>query len=381
MPTLLRFSRFPSILLAVSSVGALFSVAIEPAQAQAPTFDFAARIENNESNDYSSPVRRPNATTLPEAPASAERSQTARSQAAEIWASFLFGTPNRPVATPKFAFARRPETSTPERVRPLPASPQTARTLQTPQTSQPADFSRSSQLSQPVPTTDEEIAAARRRRLRELDAILAARRPEEYSRRNALAADAVESPEPLDSFEPPTPLRLIADSSTSETTPRRASFSRERAEFVRENVETPFDAARANRPKIRQASALEPAPLELADDGFAAFLLPTRPNALRLSPSVFLSTDLVRLPGAASLVEEAPEETAESSENSQTAETPQTAESPRPLESKKPEPVAAPIPQAAPLAEAPVEPAPTTGVPTLRPTAKFVEPRFLPTRR
>lgn len=378
MPTLLRFSRFPSILLAVSSAGALFSVAIEPAQAQAPTFDFAARIENNESNDYSSPVRRPNATTLPEAPASAERSQTARSQAAEIWASFLFGTPDRPVATPKFAFARRPETSTPERVRPLPDSPQS---VQTAQTSQPADFSRSSRLSQPVPTTDEEIAAARRRRLRELDAILAARRPEEYSRRSALAADAVESPEPLDSFEAPTPLRLIADSSTPETEPRRAAFSRERAEFVRENVETPFDAARANRPKIRQASALEPAPLELADDGFAAFLLPTRPNALRLSPRVFLSTDLVRLPGAASLVEEAPEETAESSESSQTAETPQTAESPRPLESKKPEPVAAPIPQAVPLAEAPVEPAPTTGVPTLRPTAKFVEPRFLPTRR
>lgn len=377
MPTLLRFSRFPSILLAVSSAGALFSVAIEPAQAQAPTFDFAARIENNESNDYSSPVRRPNATR-PEAPVSAERSQTARSQAAEIWASFLFGTPDRPVATPKFAFARRPETSTPERVRPLPDSPQT---VQTAQTSQPADSSRSSRLSQPVPTTDEEIAAARRRRLRELDAILAARRPEEYSRRSARAADAVESPEPLDSFEAPTPLRLIADSSTTETAPRRAAFSRERAEFVRENVETPFDAARANRPKIRQASALEPAPLELADDGFAAFLLPTRPNALRLSPRVFLSTDLVRLPGAASLVEEAPEETAESSESSQTAETPQTAESPRPLESKKPEPVAAPIPQAVPLAEAPVEPAPTTGVPTLRPIAKFVEPRFLPTRR
>lgn len=368
MPTLLRFSRFPSILLAVSSAGALFSVAIEPAQAQAPTFDFAARIENIENNDYSSPVRRPNATR-PEAPASAERSQSARSQAAEIWASFLFGTPDRPVATPKFAFARRPETSTPERVRPFPDSSQTA------QISQPADSSRSSRLSQPVPTTDEELAAARRRRLRELDAILAARRPEEYSRRSALAADDLASPEPLDSFETPTSLRLIADSSTSETAPRRAAFGRERAEFVRENVETPFDAARANRPKIRQASALEPAPLELADDGFAAFLLPTRPNALRLSPRVFLSTDLVRLPGAASLVEEAPEKTAESSESSQTAETP------RPLESKKTEPVAAPIPQAVPLAEAPVEPSTTTGVPTLRPTAKFVEPRFLPTRR
>ncbi len=362
MPTFLRFSRFPSLLLALSSAGALFFVADAPLRAQTSTFDFAARADANEKNDSSAAVRDvPRSST-----ASAEPSAVARrSQAAEIWAAFLFGTPARPVSSPKFAFARRPESEAPrrdvapvsadvpadassiERLRPLSRSPQTAPLSQTARTSRP--------------TSDEELAAARRRRLRELDALLAARRPEEYSRRLALATAESNAPtETLRSLDAPAPLPTLADSPTPELAPGRA-------EFARENADAPFDAARANRPKIRQASALEPAPLELADDGFAAFLLPTRPNALRLSPNVFLSTDLVRLPSAAPLAE-----------TEESAEPVEPAETSRPLETERSESsVETPIPQAVPLAEAP---AASTDVPTLRPTARFVEPRFLPTR-
>ncbi|MBR4834446.1 MAG: hypothetical protein IKU86_08990 [Thermoguttaceae bacterium] len=382
MPTFLSFSRFPSILLALLSAGGLFFGAGESLRAQAPTFGFTARVDNNENNDSSARVRRPSpavrnvptssdATPTPsarlETPADARSQGTRSSQAAEIWAAFLFGTPNRPVSSPKFAFARRSEAegtrrdgasvaaslptdapTTVERLRPLPQSTRTAETSPIKSLSQTAQT--------PRPISDEELAAARRRRLRELDALLAASRPEEYSRRLALASAAAAVPtKPSESLDVPT----LAEP--------KSALAPSRAEFVRENADAPFDAARANRSKIRQASALEPAPLELADDGFAAFVLPTRPNALRLSPNVFLSTDLVRLPSAASLDE--------------TQESAKTPESPRPLAAERPSSsVETPLSQAVPLAEAPAEPAASTDVPTLRPTATFVEPRFLPTR-
>lgn len=402
-----RFSRRRSFRFVVSGVAVVLLTATASTQAQTPTFNLAEYAEYNEKTDdaaasfadrvarrsavapdsnaqrplptpnnvRNAPTRRrvSNASALTPrraaigSPRSNVRSaETPKSQATRTWEAFLFGTPKRPVATPKFAFAQRDVAPSPVRVS-RSHSPAASQTTQTAQPERPLQVAQAAQTA--VPTTDEEIAAARRRRLQELNAILASRRPEEFSRRLASSEAAfVDASQPLDSPEaaaevanaPALPI-LVADSS---------AVRQARIETIRESADAPFDAARANRSKIRQASNLEPAnstePLELADDGLATFLLPTRPNALRLSPNVFLSTDLVRLPSAAPL-REAPESVP-------VAPTPQPTANTRPAQPlqsvQTPATVATPLPAA-----------PSTDVPTLRPTAQFVEPRFLPTSR
>ena len=402
-----RFSRRRSFRFVVSGVAVVLLTATASTQAQTPTFNLAEYAEYNEKTDDAaasfadrvarrsavapdSNAKRPfptpnnvqNAPTrrrVSNAPALTPRRaaigsprsnvrpiETPKSQATRTWEAFLFGTPKRPVATPKFAFAQRDVAPSPVRVS-RSHSPAASQTTQTAQPERPLQVAQTAQTV--APATDAEIAAARRRRLQELNAILASRRPEEFSRRLATSEAAFgDASQPLDSPEaaaevanaPALPI-LVADSS---------AVRQARIETIRESADAPFDAARANRSKIRQASNLEPAnstePLELADDGLATFLLPTRPNALRLSPNVFLSTDLVRLPSAAPL-----REVPESAPVAPTPQPTQTTRPARPLQSvQTPATVATPLPAA-----------PSTDVPTLRPTAQFVEPRFLPTSR
>lgn len=423
------FSRFRSACFAFSSVAVVSLTAFVPTQAQTPTFNVAEYAEYNEKIDdaaasfaadvarrsgaasvrkversiptpqsvQNTPTRQ-SASNIPIATtrrspagstsANARRFDAPKSQAVRTWEAFLFGTPNRPVSTPKFAFAQRGAVSPVRVERPQPLNfPQTT---QTSQATRPLPAPPTAQTA--VSTSDAELAAARRRRLQELNALLATRRPEEFSRRLALNAaapalpaqtvafadaennDYSESAESFATDAPALPI-LVAESSAD----RPAVALRDRAEFAREAVDAPFDAARANRSKIRQASNLEPAessePLELADDGLAAFLLPTRPNALRLSPNVFLSTDLVRLPSAAPL--------REASENAQTAQATPSAQTAQPLQSAPNAQTTQPL-QTAQTPATVATPLPaesSTDVPTLRPTAQFVEPRFLPTRR
>lgn len=399
MPIFPFFSRFPSFSFAFSGAVAVFLSVAAPTQAQTPMFNVAEYAEYNGKTDAAAssfaadfarrsavaPVRnadrplsttrkaenRPTSQNTPNIPfatrpsvsepvSSNARSNAPKSPTAQIWEAFLFGTPNRSLSTPKFAFARRGGDSPVAVSRPQPSpSAQPLQSLQTEQT--------------PVSPLDADVAAARRRRLQELNALLATRRPEEFSRRLALAEAAsdanVESP-----ADAKPALPLLVDAPVAE---RPDALLQERAEFVADDA--PFDAARANRSKIRQASNLEPArPLELADDGFAAFLLPTRPNALRLSPNVFLSTDLVRLPSVAPL-REIPENapTSRSTQSAQKPQTSQTSPSRRLAQPVQPLPNAEPSPSVA----TPLPAASSTDVPTLRPTAQFVEPRFLPTRR
>lgn len=404
-----HFSRRSPLRFVLSGVAVALLTATAPTQAQTPTFNVAEYAEYNENTDAAaasfaervarrsavapvSKAQRPNAAArsvqntstaqkTPNAPFLTRRAavptpasnvrptDAPKSQAARTWEAFLFGTPKRPGATPKFAFAQRDAVDLPARVSHLPQTAQSTRSLQTtrpsqtPQTSRPTQIAQSSQTD--VPTTDAEIAAARRRRLQELNALLATRRPEEFSRRLALKNDAlIDDSQTLYATESDAvpALPILVDEPSVEG--RNALFQ-DRAEFARDDA--PFDAARANRSKIRQASNLEPAePLELADDGLATFLLPTRPNALRLSPNVFLSTDLVRLPSAAPL-REAPE-------NAPTPRSTRNVQPARPLQNapQAPATVATPLPAA---------PEATDDVPTLRPTAQFVEPRDLPTRR
>ena len=390
------FSRFPrrrSFRFVVFGVAVVLLTANVSTQAQTPTYNIAGYAEYNEKTDEAAasfaknfvqrsagarasnakrsaptPLNVQNTATTqnkPNAPiATTRRSAVAsppspvrpvdapKSQATRTWEAFLFGTPKRPVSTPKFAFAQRAADSPIRAARPR--SPFVAQSAPNAQSAQGAQGAQRA-----VPATDAEIAAARRRRLQELNAILATRRPEEFSRRLALD-DAVSEPTSAFADAPALPVLVAAPDGE-----RRAALAQDVAEFVRESDDASFDAARANRSKIRQASNLEPAPestrpLELADDGLAAFLLPARPNALRLSPNVFLSTDLVSLPSAAPL-REAPE----------TPQPTQTVQPARPLQSAQaPATVATPLPAA-----------PSTDVPTLRPTAQFVEPRFLSTNR
>lgn len=370
MPSFSRFTRRRSSRFVLFGVALLIATA--STQAQTPTFDVAEYVERNQtdaaaasfadrvarrsaaarvsnvqrSTPTSQNVRRSTATrpasNAPVATSSNLRPTDApKSQAAQTLEAFLFGSPKRPLSTPKFAFAQRDDAS-PVRVS------RSARSAQSAQSVQPLQIAPTD-----APTTDAEIAAARRRRLQELNALLATRRPEEFSRRLALKnAAPVDAPQDLNAsaFEAAPALPFLVAESSAEG--QNAVFQ-DRAELTSDAA--PFNSARANRSKIRQASNLEPArPLELADDGFAAFLLPTRPNALRLSPNVFLSTDLVRLPSAAPL-----------------REATQPASPVRPLQdAQTPATVATPLP-----AET------SADVPTLRPTAQFVEPRSLPTRR
>ncbi len=448
------FSRLRSSCFPFSGAVVLSLTAFASTQAQSPTFNVAEYAEYYAKTDAprrsgAAPVRNAESSTpttrrvqnapnapvstnipvstarqaaVPSTPANARSTDASKSQAARIWEAFLFGTPNRPVSTPKFAFAQRGAVS-PVRVERPTASAQTTRRSQPLQTAQftqtaqsiqplqtaqnnpiarpaqPLQTAQNNQIAQPVqplqplqnvaPPSDAELAAARRRRLQELNAILAARRPEEFSRRlafknaaTALPAQPIASDdaeineysENAESFAADAPALpfLVAEPEADRSDVALCN----RAEFARESVDAPFDAARANRPKIRQASNLEPAkssePLPLVDDGFAAFLLPIRPNALRLSPNVFLSTDLVRLPEAAPL--------REASEHAQIAQTTQNSQTSSPTDSLQP---ARPLPNAQTTATVatplPAEPSPD--VPTLRPTAQFVEPRFLPTRR
>lgn len=451
------FSRFRSSSCFVFSSAVVVSLtAFVPTQAQTPTFNVAEYAEYNGKTDDEAasfaadvarraavaPVRnvkRPTPTpqsvqnrptrqntsnipttrrdVSPSSSSSVRPTGAPKSQAARTWEAFLFGTPNRPVSTPKFAFAQRGAASPVRVSRSQPA--QIPQTTQSPQTARPLPSAPTAQTD--VPPSDAEIAAARRRRLQELNALLATRRPEEFSRRLALnAAEPAFPAQPFalvdaenndyaeydDSFAADAPALPIL---VAEPNAEQADVAfRDRAELARESVDAPFDAARANRSKIRQASNFEPAdpaPLELADDGFAAFLLPTRPNALRLSPNVFLSTDLVRLPSAAPLREiaenaqtapttQAPSttqtvpttqtaSTTQTPSTTQTASTAQTAPRVEPLQSESNVQPTRPLQDAQTPATVatPLPAAPSTDVPTLRPTAQFVEPRFLPTRR
>lgn len=398
-----RFSRRRSFRFVVSGVAVVLLTATAATQAQTPTFNLAEYTEYNEKTDDAAAsfadrvARRSAVATAPAAqrplptPNNVQNAPTRRrvsnapvltprsnvrpveapkSQAARTWEAFLFGTPKRPVSKPKFAFAQRDVAPSSVRVS-RSHSPAASQTAQSAQPARPLQVAQTTQTA--APTTDAEIADARRRRLEELNAILATRRPEEFSRRLALKnvalvddSQAFVSPESAEVANAPALPILVADSSAV----RSDAVRQARVETTRESADAPFDAARANRSKIRQASNLEPAnstePLELADDGLATFLLPTRPNALRLSPNVFLSTDLVRLPSAAPL-REAPE-------SAPVAPTPQPTANARPAQPlqsvQTPAVVATPLPAA-----------PSTDVPTLRPTAQFVEPRFLPTSR
>lgn len=387
MPSFPFFSRFRLFRVVVSGVAVVILTANAPAQAQTSTFndaDYAAYAAYNEKTDVAAasfaagfarrsadaPVSvvssNPTGRRVPQG-STRVRPNAPKSQAVQTWEAFLFGTRNRSRSTPKFAFGQRDANS---------ASPvgldvsrssavadvRSARPLQSLQTAQTAQS-----------PTDAEIAAARRRRLQELNAILATRRPEEFSRRLALAeSPSVESPQTEEtstlnaSVDAPA-LPILVDAPTVE---RSNVALQNRAESLAEPTDAPFNVARANRSKIRQASNLEPAqPLELADDGLASLLLPTRPNALRLSPNVFLSTDVVPLPNAAPLTEVP--QTPRPAQNAQTSRPAQDVQPARPLESAP----------ASPTVASPLPAAPSTDVPTLRPTAQFVEPRFLPTRR
>ncbi len=410
------FSRLNSSCLAFSGAVVLSLTAFAPTQAQSPTFNVAEYAEYNAKIDDAAssfaadvarrgaerstpPSKRVQNTSTrqntPNAPISTARqfpvdsTDAPKSQAARIWEAFLFGTPNRSVSTPKFAFARRDAVSS----APVSRSTSPAQTPQNGQTARPAQPLPTARTAQSLrsapnvaPPSDAELAAARRRRLQELNALLATRRPEEFSRRLALKNAAsplpaqafatveaenneyIENAESLAADAPALPF-LIPEPPAD----RPAVALRDRAEFAREADDAPFDAARANRSKIRQASNLEPAePLALADDGLAAFRLPLRPNALRLSPNVFLSTDLVRLPDAAPL--------REASENARTAPTTQNSQASSNAESLQP---ARPLPnvQTSATVATPLPAERSTDVPTLRPTARFVEPRFLPSRR
>ncbi|MBQ7813944.1 MAG: hypothetical protein IJ387_05555, partial [Thermoguttaceae bacterium] len=121
-------------------------------------------------------------------PANVRSTDAPKSQAARIWEAFLFGTPNRPVSTPKFAFAQR-DAASPAQVSRSTPFPQPTQNLQT---ARPARLLSSPQTA--APKSDAELADARRRRLQELNALLEARRPEEFSRR--LALKKAESPLP-----------------------------------------------------------------------------------------------------------------------------------------------------------------------------------------
>ncbi len=427
------FSRLSSSCFAFSGAAVLSLTAFASTQAQSPTFNVAEYAEYNAKIDDAAasfaadvarrsgaaPVRdvdrstptskrvqnrstRQDATNIPvsttrqsadaSTPANVRPTDASKSQAARIWEAFLFGTPNRSVSKPKFAFAQRDDASSIRVSRSTPSA-QLSQTPQTAQTTRPLQPLQTAQTD--VSASDAELAAARRRRLQELNALLATRRPEEFSRRLVLKnaasalpeqtvasgdADNNEYTENAESFAADAPaLPFLLAKPTAD---RSDAVLQDRAEFVRESADAPFDAARANRSKIRQASHFAPTqPLELADDGFASFLLPTRPNALRLSPNVFLSTDLVRLPTAAPLVE--------ANENSQTALTTQTPQPPQTTSNAEPSqstPTPRPV-QPLPTAQTPATVAtplpaePSTDVPTLRPTARFVEPRHLPTSR
>lgn len=462
MPTFPFLSRFRSSCFAFSGAVVVSLTVAASTQAQTPTFNVAEHAEYNEKTDaaaasFAAEVARrsavesvpsaaaptpasrrvQNATTaqntpnLPNtsvltprrpAPASApsnvrsNRSNAPKSQAARTWEAFLFGTPKRPVSTPKFAFAQRGDAASPVRVdrsRPTNSalstqtlySPQTARSAQPAQSTQTTLTAQTSQT-----TTDAELAAARRRRLQELNAILAARRPEEFSRRLALNNAGFALPEQTPATADAENADFSADDAPAlpilvinTDVDRPDLVRRDRAELARNSADASFDVARANRSKIRQASNLEPVassepprPLELADDGFAVFHLPTRPNALRLSPNVFLSTDLVPLPSAAPLRE--PLESAQTSQDAQptqslqNAQTSQDAQPTQPLQNAQTSQDAQPTQpyqnaqtsqdaQPTQTVATPLPPASSSDVPTLRPTAQFVEPRFLPTRR
>ncbi len=110
-----------------------------------------------------------------------------------------------------------------------------------------------------APLAQNEEVDSRRRRLEELNAILAAKRPEEYSRR----------------------IRQTNALTTMENTPANRTVNEAPLEF---------NAARANRPKIRQASHDEPSQRVPQNQA------PTRPHAVKISDNIYLSSDLVELP-------------------------------------------------------------------------------------
>lgn len=119
-----------------------------------------------------------------------------------------------------------------------------------------------------APSSDTEQIIANRRRLEELNVLLAAKRPEEFSRRirqtNALSVNP-------------------------EVTPRESNDA--------ESFE--FNAARANRSKIRQATYQEePSIASSATSSSSPRVLPTRPQAMKISDNVYLSSDVVELPHA-----------------------------------------------------------------------------------
>ncbi|MBR5244091.1 MAG: hypothetical protein IKW13_07645, partial [Thermoguttaceae bacterium] len=166
MSPLPRFARRP-FRLALSSAALLLLTATASTQAQTPTFSGADYAKYTEKTDAAaasfadrvarrSPVA-PVSAVKRSKPTSANVQNTSttqnaqvltrqndarstlanvrpvdapKSQAARTWEAFLFGTPNRPVSTPKFAFAQRDADVSPLRVE---RSTQSARSLQSPQ--------------------------------------------------------------------------------------------------------------------------------------------------------------------------------------------------------------------------------------------------------
>ena len=245
-----RFSRRRSFRFVVSGVAVVLLTATAATQAQTPTFNLAEYTEYNEKTDDAAAsfadrvARRSAVATAPaaqrplptpnnvqnaptrrrvsNAPVLTPRSnvrpvETPKSQAARTWEAFLFGTPKRPVATPKFAFAQRDVAPSSVRVS-RSHSPAASQTAQSAQPTRPLQVAQTAQTV--APTTDAEIADARRRRLEELNAILATRRPEEFSRRLALKnvalvddSQAFASPESAEVANAPALPILVADSS------------------------------------------------------------------------------------------------------------------------------------------------------------------------
>lgn len=296
----------------------------------------------NFSQNASIPQRAPQ--NAEQNPPISQRVPRQASDATAIWSNFLFGSPAN-AQTPrrrspmKFAFS-------PENAPKSQSARQASNNRRADDQTRPnsIDASNSGALSQTPATTQsspirqtpttEATAEARRRRLQELNALLAARRPDEFARRLALSTSADQTPqlarqEQLNAVESTSPAATASTARLADL--RRVGADGDAANRPNESAaaSVSFDAARANRSKIRQASGVVPAEEivalptvdEFADDALGFAFLPIRPNALQIAPQIFLSSEIVSLPTAAALE---PEPTAE----------PKSTPLPEPLEAR-----------------------------------------------
>ena len=271
MSPLPRFARRP-FRLALSSAALLLLTATASTQAQTPTFSGADYAKYTEKTDAAaasfadrvarrSPVA-PVSAVKRSKPTSASVQNTSttqnaqvltrqndarstlanvrpvdapKSQAARTWEAFLFGTPNRPVSTPKFAFAQRDADVSPLRVE---RSTQSARSLQSPQ---PLQLPQSAQppLRRPTRTSPPLVAVVSK------NSTLSSRRAD---RKNFRAASRLKTP------LQPTLRKNLARRDTP-TRPRSRFSSPSRAP----NARTPFSKTAPNLPATtRRSTPLAP---------------------------------------------------------------------------------------------------------------------------